>query len=109
MGEKWDKKAILSIVFFVLGVVAVGLFVFGIFPESTMLVILGLLGFSGVGALRSFVDSHGWKTWFSALMGIIGSILEAFGVITPDQLALWLTTWGLIAGSGLVHAIAKAK
>ena len=103
------KSELLSYVFFFLALVAVGVFVAGLIPESTMLVILGVFGFAGIGTLRDFVNSHGWKTWFSALMGIVGVLLQVFGVFTPDALAKWLTIWGLLASGGLVHAVKKAN
>ena len=104
-----NRKELLSYVFFVLALAAVGVFVAGLIPESTMLVILGLFGFAGIGSLRSFVNSHGWHTWFSVIMGIVGVLLQTFGVFTPDALAKWLTIWGLLAGGGLVNAVKKAQ
>ena len=103
------NQEVLSYVFFFLGIVVLGVYFAGIIPENTMLIVLGILGFAGVGALRDFVDSHGWKTWFSALMGIIGVLLNVFGVVPPDFLAKWLTFWGLLAGVGLTHAVKKAN
>ena len=109
-GEEMFKKSELwSYASFFLALVAVGVFVAGLIPESTMLVILGVFGFAGIAALRQFVDSHGWKTWFSALMGFICVLLQIFGVFTPDALAKWLTIWGLLASGGLVHAVKKAN
>ena len=103
-----NKKELLAYAFFILSVVAVGVFVAGLIPESRMLVILGVFGCAGIGALRSFVESHGWKTWFSVVMGFVGVLLEVFGVFTPDALAKWMAIWGLVAAAGITHAVKKA-
>lgn len=105
---KMDKKAVLAYLFFFFALVAVGAYVAGLIPESTMIVVLGVFGFSGIGALRQFVNVHGWKTWFSVAMGFVGVLLEVFGVFTPDALAKWLTIWGLLAGGGMAHALKKS-
>lgn len=101
------NKAVLSIAFFVLAIAAVGVYILGIIPESVMLVVIGVLGFSGVGALRSFIDVQGWKTWGSVALGVVGLVLYGFNVFTPDMLAKWMTFWGIAAFSGIAHAIKK--
>ncbi len=105
----FKKSEVLSYVFFFLALVSVAIFVAGLIPESTMLVILGVFGFAGIGALRDFVNSHGWKTWFSVVMGFVGVLLQVFGIFDADALAKWLTIWGLLASGGLVHAVKKAN
>ena len=110
MGERaLSKKEILSYLFFTLGIVAVGFFTAGIIPIGTLTILLGLFGFSGVAALRSYIVSHGWKTWGSVFLGFVGIILAAVGVFTPIMLGQWLAVWGLTASIGVVHAIRKAQ
>ena len=103
------KSKFLSYLFFGLAVVAVALFVLGIIPESIMIMVIGLFGFAGFAALRAFIDSSGYKTYIIATLGIIGVVAQALGLITSEQLSLWLTLWGTIAGITLTQAQSKAK
>ena len=101
------KNGTMAILFFIVSAIAIALYTFGYLPESTALVVIGLFGFSGFGAVRAWLNGKGWKTWGSVILGVIGIVLEAFGVITPDQLAKWLAFWGTIAGVGIGHAVHK--
>ncbi len=105
----FKKSEILSYVFFILGVVALGVYFAGIIPESTMLIVLGLLGFSGVATLRGFIDSSGYKTYIIIVFAVLGIVLEQFGVLTPDWLAKWLAFWGVLSGASMTHAVKKAQ
>jgi hypothetical protein len=104
-----SNNQLLSYVFFAAGVVVVALNIAGIIADNMMLVLLSFFGFSGVAALRQFIEAQGWKTYFAAAMGIVGVIASVLlpSVVSPDVLQEWLLFWGLIAGIGFTHAIGK--
>ena len=66
----------------------------------------GIFGFSGIAGLRSFIEARGWKTYFSVAVAILGAVAQFFlpEIVTPERLALWLSTWGIITQATLTHA-----
>lgn len=101
-------KEVLPYLLFIGAVVVVMLYVAGFIDESTMLLGIGLLGFPGLAALRTWIESSGYKTYIVAALGVIGVVAYSFGFISPAQLATWLTIWGLIGGATTAHAAIKA-
>ena len=105
-----SKSAIVSYVMFGVAIAVVAANVlFGIIDQAVMLIVIGLLGFSGVAALRTFIDSTGYKTYVMLGLGVLAFALSQFGIITPEALKAWLSVWGLLTGGTVTHAIQKAQ
>lgn len=70
--------------------------------------IAGLLGYGSVAALRSMVDSKGWKTAgvFVVIVGL--TLLQWFNVITPDLYKLLLAAFAPVIGITVQQALAKS-
>jgi hypothetical protein len=84
--------------------------IFGWFPAEIAWSIAGLLGFGSIAALRAFIDSKGAKTYVLVGLGILNSLLYAFGVYSPDPavgLVLYQKVSALIA-SLTIGAVAVA-
>lgn len=111
MDFSWLKGKAMSYVLFGLAVIMVALNFLGFLSEPIMLTLVGLFGFSGVSALRAFINSQGWKTYFSAAMGVLGIVGQVLlpGAITPEVLMKWLSFWGMIAGVTTAQGVAKAQ
>ena len=103
------KIPILTYSLLALAVITVGLWTIQLIPETIMLSLLGIFGFSGIAGLRSFIEARGWKTYFSAAAAIAGAVVQFFlpEIVTPERLALWLGTWGVITQATLTHARQK--
>lgn len=101
------NSKILTIIASVLCVAVIIAFVLGYVGESIMLTILGFAGFSGVAALRDWIDSQGWKTYLMAGMGILGTIAMTLGWITPDVFIALLTLFGMGAAGTTIAAVKK--
>ncbi len=104
-----SDNPIVPYLFFGLGVLCVALYTVEVFNEFLLTALLGIFGFAGVAGLRQWIESQGWKTYFTTAMGVLGSLASFFApeIITPDRLAVWLGTWGIIAGMALTHAKQK--
>jgi hypothetical protein len=105
VGNK-DKATWLA---FLGAVVALGLGVTGVMGMEISLSLVGVLGFGGLAGLRAFISSSGSKTFIVAALGILGVAGSAFGVITPEQFQFWLSTFGLLGGAALTHAVLKRE
>lgn len=105
------KSNILSYVFFALAVVAIAIYFLGFIPETVMLAAIGILGFSGVASVRTFIDSYGWKTKFIAAVGGLGILVQLFmpETVTPEFMARWLEFWGIISGVTITQAVVKSQ
>jgi len=105
------KSPVFSYVFFAIAVVIAGAAFAGIIPTNVAEVLVGLFGFSGLAGLRAYIDSQGWKTYFSVVMGIVGIVIRFVfpDVFTPEELAQWLTFWGIAGAGALVHGVEKTK
>lgn len=93
---------------FIAAVVALALGIMDIVSYELALSLIGVLGFGGLAGLRTFIDSSGSKTFIVAALGVMGVAGFAFGVITPDQLQIWLAAFGILSGATLTHAALKA-
>ncbi len=101
-----DKATWLS---FLGAVVALGLGVTGVMGMEISLSLVGVLGFGGLAGLRAFISSSGSKTFIVAALGALGVAGSAFGVLTPEQFQIWLSTFGLLGGATLTHAVLKRE
>jgi hypothetical protein len=101
-----DKATWLS---FLGAVVALGLGVTGVMGMEISLSLVGVLGFGGLAGLRAFIKSSGSKTFIVAALGALGVAGSAFGVLTPEQFQIWLSTFGLLGGATLTHAVLKRE
>lgn len=103
---KWleGRKTIIVAVF---GGFVLFLWMSGAIDEKTASTILEFLGAGTLLALRSGVQSKGWKTYASGA-GMIGvSILKKIGIVTPE---LATGIYGILGSAGigfLRHGISK--
>jgi hypothetical protein len=98
-----------SVAAFVLSIAAYVISLLGYIDESIMLVLVGLFGFSGLAALRTYIEEKGWKTYAVVAGGALGIIGLLFNVASPDQIGVWFTFLGLTGAATTGHAIKKAK
>ena len=103
-----DRPVLISVLLVVGACAAFAASVLGFISEPILFAILGLLGFSSVGAIRFFVESKGWKTYFVTGVGFLGSLALAFGYITPEAFLSWMALAGVGSASSLVHGYQKA-
>lgn len=97
----------LSYVLFGAAMVSFGLWAAGVIDETLMLTILPMLGFSGVAALRSFVDAEGWKTYVTSASSALGGLLYLAGFFDQAGLLNWLAAWGVFTAASFAHAVQK--
>ena len=105
----WAKGKELSYVTFALGmIVAVG-GALGYIPDTVMITLLSVFGFSGLAGLRAFLDSTGWKTYAVAIVGIAATVLNSLGYVTADQMYLIIGILVPAGGGTLMQGISKSQ
>jgi len=102
------NSKILTILAAVICVASVVAFAIGFIGEGVLLTILGFVGFTGVGALRDWIDSQGYKTYVIVGLGLVGSIAMAIGWIDLNTFMAVLTLLGVGAAGTLTLAVKKA-
>lgn len=104
----FPDKPIFSYIGMLLAVVAIASTV--VFPDYSAFIwtIAGILGFGSVAALRSFIDSKGWKTTATFVVIVALSALQWFGVIPPEWYKLLLAAFGPVIGITMQQAMAKS-
>ena len=104
----FPDKPIFSYIGMALAVVAIAATV--VLPDyaSILWTVAGLLGYGSVAALRQQIDSKGWKTTatFVVIAGL--TVLQWFGVITPDMYKLLLAAFLPVIGITMQQALAKS-
>ena len=70
--------------------------------------VAGVLGFGSVAALRSMIDSSGWKTYAIAVIMIPLSLLQAFNVITPEVFQALVAVFAPLTLITTQQALAKS-
>lgn len=101
------KTKILSIGIFLLALLVFIFGTIGIINYDLALMISGFLGFSGIAAFRTYIESHGWKTYVLAVGGVISILFVSFGVLPADKLTLLITLFSSLAGITLVEGYSK--
>jgi len=96
-----------TVITFVLAAAAVALKSLGVFDETLLTVIVGLLGFGGLAELRYYLGTRGWKTYAVVIFGAAGIAGLLTGIATPEQVGYWFGFWGIIGGGTLAHGVAK--
>ena len=71
--------------------------------------IAGVLGFGSIAALRSMIDSSGWKTYAIFVVIGIGALLQIFGVIAPETYQAIMIVFAPITGLTVQQALAKSS
>ncbi len=110
------KTKVLAFNIGLLGIItAVGLYLAGVIPQSTMWTVLGFFGSGSIAALRALFMSEGQKT---NLVFVIGSLLQAiflYGNLSgymwasPEKLTLLNQVLLGVQGINAGHGIAKAN
>ena len=102
------EKPIFTYIGMVLAVIAMALGV--IKPDWAVFAwtVAGILGFGSVAALRTMIDSKGWKTYAIFVVVGIGALLQIFGVITPDTFQMIMVVFAPITGLTMQNALAKS-
>ena len=105
------NSKLLSYVFFGLAILAVIANFTGFIGEGTLVSLLGFFGFSGIAALRKYIDSQGFKTYLVAGLAILATVAQALipGTIDPEFMLKFLGFLGVVAGSTTVASVTKAK
>lgn len=98
-----------SIGAFALAVAALAVRALGFIDDTIFLVLIGLGGFSGLAALRAFIEEKGLKTYAVVIGGLLGVVGLVTNVATPEQVGYWFAALGLISGVTLGHAVYKSK
>jgi len=70
--------------------------------------VAGILGFGSVSALRTMIDSKGWKTHAIFVVVGISALLQIFGAITPEVFQSILVVFAPITGLTMQQALAKS-
>ena len=104
----FPDKPIFSYIGMALAVVAIVFTV--ILPEYAAFIwtLAGLLGYGSGATLRKSIDSKGWKTTATFAVIVVLSILQWFGVITPDLYKLLLAAFTPVLGITFQQALAKS-
>ena len=69
--------------------------------------IAGFFGFGSVASLRLYIEAQGWKTYVSAGVPMVASILFFLGVVVLDQYQALLAVFGPITAATVQHALSK--
>lgn len=86
-----DYKKISAYGGFAIALLAFLAMTLGFLNPTFALALMGLGGFGGIDALRSFISSHGLKTHLLAAFGLIIGVLCILKLIIPATFA-WFTT-----------------
>jgi len=102
-------KNLSPVLLFLFALLAYSLGFFGVLPQETALFFMTIAGFSGVGALRSFILSHGLKTYITVAGALLVAFSMIFGVVDYQTTVNLLISLGLLSGAALGHAVYKIK
>lgn len=102
------KSTAASYVGMVLAVAAIVAGVF--FPDYSGVVwtLAGVFGFGSVAALRSHIDSQGWKTYGAFIVVLALTALQIFGILTPENVHALFVVLGPVVGITVQQALAKS-
>jgi hypothetical protein len=70
--------------------------------------IASVLGFGSVAALRTFIDSKGWKTYAVFVVTVVLAGAQAFNWITPEQYQALMVVFAPIIAMTTQQALAKS-
>ena len=81
-----------------------------LFPEylATLWAIGGFFGFGSIAAVRTMIDSKGWKTHAVFAVVAVLSVLQLLGVVTPDVYNALIIAFAPVTGITLQQALAKS-
>ena len=71
--------------------------------------VAGIFGFGSVTALRTFIDSQGWKTYVTAGVPIILGILLLVNIIDLQTYKALVEAFTPLTGMAVAHAVQKAQ
>lgn len=105
----FPDKPIFSYIGMLLAVIAIASTV--VFPDYSAFIwtLAGILGFGSVAALRKFIDSKGWKTTATFVVVVVLTLLQWFGVISPEWYKLLLAAFGPVIAITFQQALAKSS
>lgn len=103
-----EKKDIITYVGFALAIFAVATGVFGWIPAAVAWGIAGLFGFGTLAAVRTFIESKGWKTYIIDIPTAILGLATAVGWVTLDLYTQIMVVIGMLNVGTLAHADNKA-
>lgn len=104
-----EKKEIVTYVGFALAIASAATSVFGWFPVEVGWGIAGLFGFGTLAALRTFIESKGWKTYVIDIPTALLGVATALGWIGLELYTQIMTVIGLLNVGTLAHADNKVN
>ena len=103
-----EKKDIITIVGFAIGIFSVATGVFGWVPAEVAWGIGGLFGFGTLAAVRAFIDSKGLKTYFIDIPTALLGVATALGYLTVDVYQQIMVIIGMLNVGTIRQADTKA-
>ena len=94
---------------FGVAVLAIVTGVFGWFPAEIVWGVAGFFGFGGIGALRNFIDSEGWKTYAAIIPPMVSGVLMLFNVIDLVTYQLLIAAFVPVTGATVTQGVVKAQ
>lgn len=104
----WLKGKFIAYLFFGVAIIVLGLGTLEIVPMETAVIIAGLIGFpGGVVALRAYINSLGYKSYLTAGLMVVASLLILLKIVPYEMGVKILGFLASITGITLTQATAK--
>jgi hypothetical protein len=103
-----EKKNIITYVGFAIAIFAVATGVFGWVPAEVAWGIAGLFGFGTLAAVRTFIDSKGWKTYLIDIPTALAGLATALGWLSLELYQQIMVVIGMLNVGTIRQADTKA-
>ena len=103
-----EKKNIITLIGFAIGLFSVATGVFGWVPAEVAWGIAGLFGFGTLAAVRAFISSRGWKTYLIDIPTALLGLATALGYLSLEVYQQIMVIIGMLNIGTIRQADTKA-